>query len=181
VVEQGRADLELVDRPQARSVAPARIGGVGAVTDRLDPALAGHLVHLREPHRPAVITAVVVVGDERRVRELRERHLDVLDPDLGGHLAGVVELRGRQGLAPGGTGDRGLAQGVVGQRGDDARVHTPRERDHDAVAPGEVGPDGVEPVGQRHAPEVAPAGHRTCHAPGRRGAARPATFRPRPR
>jgi len=74
-----------------------------------------------------VVTAVVVVVDERGVVEFGEGDDLVANADLLGDPRGGVEFRRRQRLASGRAGNRPVAKGFVGQRRDDRRVDAARE------------------------------------------------------
>ena len=144
VGEQRRAHVEFVDRPEPRSVALARVRGVGAVTDDWNVAFLRRLIHLTEAHRPAVIAALAVVRDERGVGEFGELDYDVADTDLRGDPAGVVEFGLRERLAAGRTGNGVVAEGVVSESSDDTRVDPAGEGDEYPLAVGEAGAGSVE-------------------------------------
>ena len=144
VFEQRGVGVEFVDGTQAWTVARARVGGVGAVTDDVDAQVAGAVEHRAQAHRPAVIAALVAVLDERLAVEFGELDDFVADADLLGDAAGVVEFGRGQGLAFGRAGDGVVAQCVASDGGDDAGVDAAREGDQDAVAGGQVGARGVE-------------------------------------
>ncbi|SDX76043.1 dsDNA-specific endonuclease/ATPase MutS2 [Halobellus clavatus] len=142
-LQQRRADLQLLDRAEPRSVALPGIRGVGAVTDRADPELVGRVVHPSQAHRPAVVAPIAVVLHEVRVVEFGEFDDFVADPDLVRDAPGVVEFGVRERLGFGGARDGVVAEGVVRERGDDRRVDAAREGDQDAVAVGQRIADGV--------------------------------------
>ena len=137
-LQKRRVGVQLLDSPEAGAVALTRIGGVRPVTDRLDPEFPGGLEHRSEPHRPAVITAVVVVRREGVAFEFRKRDDLVADADLRGDPSRVLEFGGRERLAFRGTGDGPLAECLLGERGDDGRVNPAREGDEHAVELPEV-------------------------------------------
>ena len=119
VFEKRRVGVQFLDGLQAGAVSLARVGGVRPITDRPDPESPGRFEHLPESHRPAVITALVVVLDEGVAVEFGKRNDLVLDSDLACDPFCVLEFGGRQRLAFRGTGDGPIPEGVGRERGND--------------------------------------------------------------
>lgn len=104
-----------------------------------------------------MVTAVAVVGDEVRIVEFGEGDRLVADSDLAGDSLGVVELRGRQRLAPCGARDRVVAERVARERRDDRGVDAAGKGDENIVALGER-VAGSRRFRRRLRGEIAPVG-----------------------